>query len=66
MTNPLRCAHGAAARPEPIWHSGHEPDVWWGESGIDADIWSDPIPYVKPLMDASAEVAEPLRAGDPR
>lgn len=51
----------------PIWSGDFRlPDVWWGESGIDADIWSDPIPYVESLANASAEAAAPLLAGDPR
>lgn len=25
-----------------------EPDVWWGEGGIDTLIWVDPIPYKSP------------------
>jgi hypothetical protein len=25
------------------------PDVWWGDDGIDALIWADPLPYADPL-----------------
>lgn len=28
------------------------PDVWWGEDGIDALIWADPLPYADPLSTA--------------
>jgi hypothetical protein len=31
----------APAVPKPE----SEPDVWWGEEGIDARIWADPRPY---------------------
>jgi hypothetical protein len=26
-----------------------EPDVWWGEPGIDALLWADPTPYAPPV-----------------
>lgn len=32
------------------------PDVWWGEQGIDALIWADPIPYVPPELRPDAEM----------
>ncbi len=35
-----------AADPRFIWDDGPEPDVPWGEYGIDALIW--PKPYVLP------------------
>jgi hypothetical protein len=54
------------SNPLPVFNGVPEPDVWWGESGIDADIWSDPIPYATPFVNASAEAAVPLLAGDPR
>lgn len=57
---------GPLAELNPLWNAEPAPDVWWGEDGIDADIWSDPIPYATPLMDVSAEAAVPLLAGDAR
>jgi hypothetical protein len=30
--------------PDPV------PDVWWGENGIDALIWVDPVPYELPSL----------------
>ncbi len=33
------------AQPTPASDSGPEPDVWWGEHGIDALIWADGQPY---------------------
>jgi hypothetical protein len=30
------------------WGGDPEPDVWWGEDGIDAMIWADGQPYSGP------------------
>lgn len=35
-----------------------EPDTWWGEDGIDALIWADPLPYEYPLTIAPREGSE--------
>jgi hypothetical protein len=46
----------------PIWHNEPEPDVWWGEEGIDALLWADPRPYDDvgeiTASQVAAEVAE--------
>ncbi len=36
----LRAVH---APRDSVWTEKPEPDVWWGEGGIDAPIW--PKPY---------------------
>ncbi len=36
-----------------------EPDVWWGEDGIDAMIWADPTPYREPSETQTESVAVP-------
>jgi hypothetical protein len=43
-----------------------EPDVWWGEEGIDALIWADTRSYAEPLPDAPVEVSALSLAGDSR
>lgn len=40
-----------------------EPDVWWGESGIDALLWADPAPYGPPATEVPVRSAL-ARAGD--
>lgn len=38
----------------PVPETLVEPDVWYGEDGIDALIWADPLPYRDPAPDLSA------------
>jgi hypothetical protein len=40
--------NGDASRAAGELEARPEPDVWWGEDGIDALTWADPIPYVVP------------------
>lgn len=49
-TAPVATPAGTANR-----ESGGEPDVWWGEDGIDALIWADPTPYERPQSPAVCE-----------
>lgn len=35
-----------------IWNPEPEPDVWWGEGGIDALLWANP----RPLYQEAAQV----------
>jgi hypothetical protein len=44
------------------WDGSLEPDVWWGEDGIDALLWADAEPYAYPLMEQITAVG-PERAG---
>lgn len=39
-----------------IWFGAAEPDVWWGDDGIDALIW--PKPYRKPDVEPPEEASE--------
>lgn len=40
-----------------------EPDVWWGEQGIDAPVCADPIPYDVPAPARAVESqSSPLAA----
>jgi hypothetical protein len=39
------------ANPKPDCANDAEPDVWWGECGIDTLLWADGIPYACPEPD---------------
>lgn len=48
----LRCPASTLEDYQP------EPDVWWGDDGIDAMIWADPLPYGDPRTTVSSAEAE--------
>lgn len=41
-----------------------EPDVWWGEHGIDALIWADARPYAEQPVATSTAVPASLLTDD--
>jgi hypothetical protein len=44
----------------PTWFGDPEPDIWCGQSGINALIWADPLPYDEPALDVPADTPTPL------
>lgn len=54
---------GHIAVQQQLESDTHEPDVWWGQDGIDALLWADPPrPYAEPLADTDPQNT-PLPAG---
>jgi hypothetical protein len=45
-----------------MWVGEPEPDVWWGNDGIDAPIWADGQFYGRPI-DVSGPLEDYPRAG---
>ena len=61
----MKYAQSVASSHDPIWNGSPEPDVWWGEGGIDALIWPKPMPCAHPAASPTTPERRPYVQSHP-